>query len=1611
MKQKTIKKGLLSIVYLIILISIIKIVIAASFDFNPTPPTLFELNEDEYWSYDVNVTCSESLVNFTITEDSPPGLTINRNTGLMELTPTNDDVGLSTDFNIIAKNESNPADVIITYTIVNVSNVNDAPNITNWQPTNLNVSTYENVSGGAPFSVNITDIDLKHGDSLNISWFFDGNLTKNETNVTTQNNITEVQSTWTFYPGFADAGIRNVSVIVVDSESITDALEWRVNVNNSNRAPVFNKTIQNSTWSEGNNNTNNISLHEHFYDLDYLDGTDNLTFGYIVHNVYNAWDNSTNITIIINQTTGNVSFYTPHPDWFGVGVVQFYVNDSYVITYSNNVTLNITNINDPPILECLDNQTLAIEVLYTTEVNASDIDSTTLYFSDNSTLFNISLNTGIISFTPNSTDIGTYDINISVNDSELSDSCIVVFDITNNTRPVLADINNQTAWESSYFEMNVTASDADLEDNLTFSDDTTMFEIITINSSASNATGIINFTPTNAHVGNNTILITVTDSNGATDSKTFNLEVNNINNAPYFTTVPTQDVRVNFTHILDMTLFTEDADNDPLNFSSNSSIFNITLAGIITVTLNSSYVGTYDVNITVKDIEPKIATTVVTFTVSINQNPQINANFTKTCQEDVQCTLDLGATDPDGDTMTFGDNTTLFDIASDGIIQFTPTQDDVGNYTITINVSDSYNGFNSTILYLEIQEENDPPYFIQVENRTLEEEVAYTIYLLANDIDGSFPLTFNSNRSDMLTITQHNDTAGRIDFTPDDQFVGNHTIRFSVSDGIATVYAIAIYEIHGVNDPPTIIAFSPPANYTIIEGFAQAFNVTASDPDTVTANITHEWYKDGVLQISVSNTTQSNWSFTPGYCDAGDYNITVIVWDLVESDYQTWNITVNNSNRAPAFNTTIPGITWRQPFNRTNNFSLMDYINDPDFECNGSQRDTLTYGASGNVNIDINIDQSSGNVSLYPDPDWFGSETVQFYASDGHNTTYSNAIILNVTENFAPTVDMVYPYGNETFDNVTNTTTIDTIFDWASASLFPNGTRINTSENTSLTFNQQSSDNNSEDNNSLSYSWLLDGVEQITTSSWTFDMGFNDSGIRNVTVLVSDGFKQGSFFWNLTVDDRNIEPVFGKVEHSDYTDFSGGTTNRTNLTVQQGNITLSMQNPTNYYSDGSFISPSIDFNDNTIKPELAYIYWSAHMPNGTNITLQTRVSSDGSSWSNWSNIYTNSTQSAILNFTPSGTPNQIFHDGVWNIWDNRYMQYKVNFYTSNTSIAPVLNGVAIDYEIADFESDEDVTLTDWIDLDDYFYDPDGETLTYGYSGTYLENFDYIYITDGVVSLKPTNDWNGLAAITFSATDANNYTSYSNEVILTITDIPDEETTRTVTVTRTRTRPQPVPVRELAFLELVVPGVVEMGPNETIIAPILLQNKGEVALTGLRLLAVTDEEGIILEFAEDYFGALEAGQTMSTELYISAEGRIRAGTYSITVAGEVEEPEARDTAIITISVLENMTEKVNAVSDFLQLYPECLELNELIVQSQRAVEQGQYNEATSLLDQAVEGCKYLVSTREDVVRPAPKAFKLSVRWITITAGAWILLLLIIHLISVIVRRRAMRHKPV
>ena len=433
----------------------------------------------------------------------------NSTTALINFTPENDDVGHYS-FHLILE-DTNISDGPTTITIhFNVTNTNDAPIIINQTPYNLTNTTVKE-EWWLNLSVNVSDDDMPYGDVLNYTWYLDGVINTSALNYT---NDTAV-----YHPRYLDAGMHNITVVVMDSENASDKITWVVNVTNVNRNPVFNKTIENITWSEDINLTNNFTLDDHFYDND---TDDTLTFGVQGNN---------QIYITIDPASHNVSFYPPS-NFFGSETVRFYLYDGYNTTYSNYVVLNVTNVNDAPVVDSIDNKVHVIGFPFVLQVSANDADNDPLLYYDNTTLFEINRTTGLINFTPNSSQMGIYPINISVSDGTVNSSTSFILRITNNTDPILDSIQNWTIKANRQFNLFVDATDNE-NNTLDFSDDTGLFNIIDYDYN----TGLISFTPTTNQTGTHNINISVFDGFDGYDWQIVVFNITN-NTPPYILPIP-----------------------------------------------------------------------------------------------------------------------------------------------------------------------------------------------------------------------------------------------------------------------------------------------------------------------------------------------------------------------------------------------------------------------------------------------------------------------------------------------------------------------------------------------------------------------------------------------------------------------------------------------------------------------------------------------------------------------------------------------------------------------------------------------------------------------------------------------------------------------------------------------------------------------------------------------------------------------------------------------------------------------------------------------------------------------------------------------------------------
>ena len=159
----------------------------------------------------------------------------------------------------------------------------------------------------------------------------------------------------------------------------------------------------------------------------------------------------------------------------------------------------------------------------------------------------------------------------------------------------------------------------------------------------------------------------------------------------------------------------------------------------------------------------------------------------------------------------------------------------------------------------------------------------------------------------------------------------------------------------------------------------------------------------------------------------------------------------------------------------------------------------------------------------------------------------------------------------------------------------------------------------------------------------------------------------------------------------------------------------------------------------------------------------------------------------------------------------------------------------------------------------------------------------------------------------------------------------------------------------------MPENVYAGLNEEIIVPISLQNNEDIVMNGISLSAFSNRTDIRFYFTKEYIPQLEPNNKTEVELII--RGYNISTSLNVKIVAKVDEPSINDSAMVSIAVLETMGKELSYVRDFIRLNPECLELNEIVIQAKKEVENLNYDQAKVLLDKAIDNCKFLLSAKK------------------------------------------------
>lgn len=827
-----------------------------------TPATL--IDQDVAYSFFPSASDDDGdTLTFTIT-NQPSWSSFSSTTGALTGTPANSDIGDYANI-VITANDATDSDSLTAFTIT-VANLNDAP-----VAVDDSVSTDEDVQIIIDVLANDSDADV--GDTITISQV-----------TSVLNGVAVIENSQvTFTPDANFNGTASFSYDISDGVT-SDTADVTITVNSINDAPVISGTPATSVLQD-----NAYSFIPTASD----DDGDVLTFAIVSQPSWAGFDSGTG-ALTGTPTNSDVGDYA--------GIIISVSSDGGLSDALPTFSISVTNTNDAPVAVD-DTATTDEDIAVIINVLANDTDQdagdTLVIDSVNSVVGGTAvIVANQVTYTPNAEFSGTGSFNYVVSDGTVTDTASVTITVNNiNDAPVISGIPANSVEQDSAYLFTPTASDDD-GDVLTFS---------IVNqpswSSFNSATGQLSGTPLNADVANYAnIVITVTSAGSLTDSlDAFNINVIDINDAPVAI-----DDAVTIDEDTDVTIdvLANDTDIDPQDTLVISSITNVTNGTAVLVdsqilyTPNANFngVGSFDYAVTDGDVTD-LANVQITVT-SIDDLPTISGTPSTSVAQDSAYGFTPNASDDDGDTLVF----TVTDLPSwasfdpaNGRISGTPTSTDIGlypNIKITVTAggqSDTLDSYSITVSNV-----NDAP-VANDDNITVDEDVAVTVNVLANDTD--------ADEDDVLTVLSIDSVTNgvaviennRIQFTPNDDFNGVAIIVYTVTDSVLTDNATVTITVNSLNDAPEISG--TPAT-SVLENDSYSFTPVAldADGDTLTFAITSQpsW--------ATFSTSTGALTGTPDNNDSGIYgNIQISVSSQggLSDALPVFTIEVDDVNVAP----------------------------------------------------------------------------------------------------------------------------------------------------------------------------------------------------------------------------------------------------------------------------------------------------------------------------------------------------------------------------------------------------------------------------------------------------------------------------------------------------------------------------------------------------------------------------------------------------------------------------------------------------------------------------------------------------------------------------------------
>ncbi|WP_425669859.1 tandem-95 repeat protein [Vibrio owensii] len=1193
---------------------------------------------------------------------------------------------------------------------VTVNPVNDAP-VANDDSTTTNEDTPVTID----VLLNDTDVD---GDTLTIV---------NASVPAEQGTVEIVDGKLVFTPAEDFNGEATITYVVTDGE-LTDEATVSVTVNPVNDAPVAND--DSTTTDEDTPVTIDVLLN----DTD-VDG-DTLT-------IVNASVPAEQGTVEI--VDGKLVF-TPAENFNGDATISYTVSDG-ALEDEAEVSVTVNPVNDAPIANddstATDEDTpVTIDVL----LNDTDVDGDTLTIVNASVPAEqgtVEIVDGKLVFTPAENFNGDATISYTVSDGTLEDDAEVSVTVNPVNDAPIANDDSTTTDEDTPVTIDVLPNDTDVDgDTLTIVNASVPAEQGTVEI----VDGKLVFTPAENFNGDATISYTVSDG-ALEDEAEVSVTVNPVNDAAIAnddSTATDEDTPVT----IDVLLNDTDVDGDTLtivNASVPAEQGTVEIVdGKLVFTPAENFNGDATISYTVSDGTLEDDAEVSVTVNPVNDAPIANDDSTTT-DEDTPVTIDVlpNDTDVDGDTLTIVNASVPAEQGTveivDGKLVFTPAENFNGDATISYTVSDGALE-DAAEVSVTVNPVNDAP-IANDDSTATDEDTPVTIDVLPNDTDVDGDTLTIVNASVPVEQGTVEIVDGKLVFTPAENFNGEATISYTVSDGALEDEAEVSVTVNPVNDAPIANDDSTATDEDTPVTIDVLPNDTDVDGDTLTIVNASVPAEQGTVEI-----VDGKLVFTPAENFNGEATISYTVSDGALEDEAEVSVTVNPLNDAPTTENVIPPQVLQEDFakytiNLNNAFSDVD-----------NSDSELTFSVSGNSNIQVSI--VDGIATITPTADWNGSEELTFTATDPSGLEVSQTVdftVNAVADIVADSADIVEDtptildvLDNDSFEGQSPVVSVE------SGDGPTNGSVVVNNDGT-ITYTPNQDYNGADE---FTYTVTSGGVTETTTVTLNVTPVNDKPVVENTIadqVLPED-------FAKYTI---NLNDAFSDVDNADSElTFSVSGNSNIQVSIVDGIATITPTADWNGSEELTFtakdpsglaVSQTVGFTVNAVADIVAD---SADIVEDTPTVLNvlgndtfegqspvvTVESGDGPTNGN---VVVN--DDGTITYTP---------DQDYNGADEFTYTVTSGGVTETTTVSlnvtPVNDKPVVENTIADQVLPEDFAEYT-INLNDAFSDVDNADSELKFSVSGNSNIQ-VSIVDGIATITPTADWNGSEELTFTATD-------------------------------------------------------------------------------------------------------------------------------------------------------------------------------------------------------------------------------------------------------------------